>query len=658
MPLLLFGLSVLAYGVLLPQMGFYWDDWPWVWLHHIQGKAGMLAIDREFRPLSGVTLWFFSLIAGERPLLWQTINFLLRWLSGVACFLALSTLFPCRKVQAAWAATLLLLYPAYTHQFVAVNSSRHLLPFLWFFLSLWLMVRSVRSAEFSRRNTVAALALQGVGMLTTEYFYGLELARPLFLWFALGEVPSPRERLKNTLLRSLPFSGLFFAVVLWRYLVTRSPGYSNYPLNWFEETPTAASSFLTVFQEWAHQLYVSLILGWVKIAAIPQLATFGTLKTVAYWLVVGSAGAWTALLLPRLSQEEKAPPSPGMIPLGVVITALGGLPFLAAGLTIEISFPASRLTLPMALGTSLLLVGLVERIPIPGWGKLSLIAVICGFAVGAHFQNAVLFRRDWSYQRSFFEQLRWRAPQIQPGTLLLSNVILETHSSDNSLTAALNWLYFERFEGEKLPLMFFYVRTRQAAYFPDAAPSTVVERRYGRFLFRGSTDRALVVFYKPPACLRLVHPEFDRRNPTLSRDIRQVAHLSNLSLVGKHIGQGELDFPLSLRETDESWCYFYQKADLARQLGDWKEVISWWERSAEKNLLPRVADERIPFIQAYAFTGDWAKALELTQDATELDSDLTPLLCRVWNDLRQKTPSSVEQQEAFQKAKQKLGCDG
>jgi hypothetical protein len=53
-----------------------------------------------------------------------------------------------------------------------------------------------------------------------------------------------------------------------------------------------------------------------------------------------------------------------------------------------------------------------------------------------------------------------------------------------------------------------------------------------------------------------------------------------------------------------SWCYYYEKADLARQRGDWEEVLSLGAQALEKGFAPQDKIEWLPFLQAYAVAGD------------------------------------------------------
>ena len=82
-PLALLLLCILTYGLLIFRMGFYWDDWTWIWISHLEGARGLLEIDRLYRPLAGVILWAGSVLAGKSPLAWQGLNLVFRWLTGL-----------------------------------------------------------------------------------------------------------------------------------------------------------------------------------------------------------------------------------------------------------------------------------------------------------------------------------------------------------------------------------------------------------------------------------------------------------------------------------------------------------------------------------------------------------------------------------------------
>jgi len=57
-------------------------------------------------------------------------------------------------------------------------------------------------------------------------------------------------------------------------------------------------------------------------------------------------------------------------------------------------------------------------------------------------------------------------------------------------------------------------------------------------------------------------------------------------------------------EPPHSWCYYYEKADLARQLNDWQEVKRLGAEAKNRGYYPDDSIEWLPFMEAEAFIGD------------------------------------------------------
>lgn len=87
-----------------------------------------------------------------------------------------------------------------------------------------------------------------------------------------------------------------------------------------------------------------------------------------------------------------------------------------------------------------------------------------------------------------------------------------------------------------------------------------------------------------------------------------------------------------------SWCYFYQKAALARQLKNWEQVAEWGDRAAEQGFEPtRSASntplEWIPFIEGYARVGRWEEAQAISETIYQKDKRMAARLCTLWSSL-------------------------
>ncbi len=218
-------LCALSFGSLIFSLGLYWDDWPSLWFLHFFGPRVFPLAFAADRPVQG---WLFVLttsLVGESLLAWQIFGILTRWLSGLALGWMLVSVWPQRKPQVLWVTVLFLLYPGFMQQYIPITYGHQFLILSLFFFSMGLMVWSVRKPELYWLLTFASLLSALLTMFALEYFYGLELLRPVFLWLALGNVGqvvgqaaslTARQRLWLTLRRWLPYFILDAFFLAWR----------------------------------------------------------------------------------------------------------------------------------------------------------------------------------------------------------------------------------------------------------------------------------------------------------------------------------------------------------------------------------------------------------------------------------------------------------
>ena len=290
-PIILLLVCLLAYGIFLPGMGFYWDDWPWIWRAHVFGDGALLQIDAAFRPMAGVVLWLGSKIAGENPLGWQLFNLLIRWLGGVSLWWALQQIWPDRKTAGFWGAALFLVYPGFSQQFVSINSSRHIFPLIPFTLSLGFTARACYKEGEKWTSTGAAVALSALTMLTTEYYYGLEIVREVLLWMLIlpGD-NGKRAKLGAWLITWTPYLVLLVSIFSWRYVVSQQINYQARLVGRLARSPLI--TILNLIKTSLSDLGETSIGVLIDLFRFPQPGVFGSRKTLLFWgLVVLSAGS-------------------------------------------------------------------------------------------------------------------------------------------------------------------------------------------------------------------------------------------------------------------------------------------------------------------------------------------------------------------------------
>ncbi|HXD12376.1 MAG TPA: hypothetical protein VN653_20060, partial [Anaerolineales bacterium] len=82
-PAALFIAAVFAYGLLIPQLGFYWDDLPISWIRYELGSQALTQYFSNNRPVWGWLYQITTYILPQVPIYWQAFALIWRWLGAV-----------------------------------------------------------------------------------------------------------------------------------------------------------------------------------------------------------------------------------------------------------------------------------------------------------------------------------------------------------------------------------------------------------------------------------------------------------------------------------------------------------------------------------------------------------------------------------------------
>jgi hypothetical protein len=628
-PLVFAVLTVLGYGLLLGTAGFHWDDWGVAWAAKFLGPAQFIPSFSGFRPLLGPIFFITTSLIPPVPLYWQILALVIRFLISLSTWWAIKSIWPQRPGWALMLGLFMLVYPGYSQHWVALTHiNQELIPLISYLLSFGVSARAIRRESIPL--TALALLLQFWGLFPTEYFFGLELLRPVFIWSMLDEQHS-LTRLRRTLGLWLPYMLLWLADAAWLFTLYRSDAYISYGIDTGSRLDLPGM-ILALGEAVLKAGFIAwgqiLVLAGSTLTSPTSLLTFA-LILITFVLMLSFL--WVAV--PR----EEASQSLAILAIlaGMAGIVLGRVPSLVAGLPLTLQTVFDRFTISMALGASLLAAGLIElllgRSPRLKWAVTGLLVAL---AVGQQFFNANLFRRDWSRQQEIYWQMAWRMPAIEPGTLLLTreipNMPLET---DLSFTSPINWMYAPSYAGGDLPYALLYTEARLGGgALADLKPHMDVDLPFRTVWFHGSTDEALVLFFPEGGCMRVMDPGHGDAI-TYEKESAFLTQAIPLSDPGRILLRQQAQIPPFVDEPEHTWCTFYEKAELARQAGDWDVIIDLERAAQEQGLKPEDAFEWLPFIEARARTGDLERAAELTRLSLTQSARLRKGLCALWERL-------------------------
>ncbi len=665
-PIALLGFTLLAYAPLISTLGFYWDDWPLIWFGHLLGTEGYLEVLAGDRPfLAGVYL-FSTSILGESPMQWQIFAIVTRWGVSLACWWALSKLWKNFPAQVFWIAALFAVYPGFKQQPISVIYSNGYLLLIAFFLSFGLTVLALQDKRRFWLYTSLALIFDLICSFSTEYYFGLNLVRFLIIYFLVE--PDSRsfwDRIRKMGINWLPYFASMAAFLIWRVIVFGFPTYEPQTLTNISANSTSALGNL-LFRFFSDPFTAGLI-AWFRTFRFPAIEDFQILSKVVFWIVALAGivfSLFVLLIFPRLkginssennpvnekSFQKQAP----WIALSALI--LPGIPYWITNLPIELQFPWDRFTLAFMFGSAMILVWLLDWIIRKPVQKQVILALFLAFAMASHVENANTYRREWQTQKDFFWQLTWRAPQLQEGTTILTFGMPMDYYSDNSLTAPLNWIYQPDNHSTRMPYFLAFTDVRIGASIPDLKKDLPIYQRYRNAYFEGNTSDMVVVYYSPPSCLRVLDPAQKKISPYLPDELSKVMFLSDLSRITADQSPEVPPEQIFGVQPDPGWCYYFQKADLARQSGDWDTIVAMGDQARADNFEPADPTEYFIFIEGYAHTGNWERVNKLAENAMKLNRNVNPQLCNLVAILMKALPANEQNLAGIENLQKKYQC--
>jgi len=661
LPVAFLALCFISYGLLIPWLGFYWDDWPYLWFSHVLGPQGLVNALAKDRPFLAVIYMTTTSILGASPIAWQIFAILCRWVSVLVLWWTLRKIWPNANRQTTLVSLLFAVYPGFGQHWISVIYSQAYLLLAASIASLGLMIWAIRSPRGFWPLTIVSLLASLFSLLSTEYFFGLEMLRPLFIWFVLSEQGERwRTRARRTLLYWLPYIVELAGFWVWRTFFFESNLYTVQVIDQFKTNP------VDLIFKFVQSILTNSLMGgwksWGQTFEVPHALEFQVFGTQLYWLVTLIGLALTLFYLLKLDFTSFSPQAEDATVHGVEIWAwqavaagvsgllIASMPFWAAGLEFGMDFPWDRFMMSTMIGSCLALTGITELLIRTTRQKLVVAGILISMAIGLHFQTANGFRRDWNNVQSFFWQLSWRMPNLKPGTMILTHELPFKYYSDNSLSAPLNWMYDPDNHSTQMAYILNYatVRNRTSA-FPEASPNLPTEQDYRALKFKGNTSDVVVISYALPGCLRVLDPVYTNEVSLPDQPYwnRVSLSLTNFDRIIADESQA-IDPPTSLfgPEPAHTWCYYFQKAELARQQGDWQKVAALGKEAFDQHLepvSPATWSEILPFVEGFARTGDWEEAASLTRSSKAVQFQAG--LCQVWKRLEKDLNPPKESRE-------------
>ena len=629
-PLALFLIGAVSYEYALTSMGYYWADWEIVMFTKLNPalQFGYYAGDRPFP-------WVYHLVyslVGSRPIGWHIVTLFIRWAGTLFFVNAIILIWPRYKKYFLWFGALLIVYPGFLQQLQSATKARHVMTLLLFALSLYLMALAVKHPKWKRIFYPLSWIATFTHLFTTEYFSGLELIRPLLLWILMANEGNRNlQTLRRVVVTSMPYL-IVTAFFFWaRFLYLPSIFETT---NRLREISTTVSGFQDTSLNALLGLFNIVLLDFLHVTfqvwtdTVVGLSDF-TFQRRAAWFAFG-LGVVLASVFSYFHEtgEEDVPNGSSLLSVfivGLFSFVLGTLPIWAIGRSLSMGNWSDRFSLAPMIGATMVVTALVIWLVRLDRQKIVL-ALLLVFSIATQAWSANTYRQDWDTQLDYYWQLYWRAPALQTNTAIFSfeqPSPFVTPWSDAGF--AINVLY--HYESTDGSLPYWFVNPESDTYFQA---DNRFKNPVRNLVFDGNTSDAIAVLHQTSnSCLRILD-EVYLYDPLLHEGHDKLIPISNLSRIIPDPAPVLPNSDIFGPEPEHTWCYFFQKADLARQIQDWDQILGLYADAQQMGFSPKYGAEYIPFIEAYAQTGNWATAYDLTIAAQKLTSQHKRIMCANW----------------------------
>ncbi len=655
--LLLAGLS--AYGIIFTRPGFFWDDWTFVYFYKLKESAALSLHYLPSRPFTGWLYFVLFTFTKMTPIAWEFAALIIRWLGILFIYFTLNAIWPTRVWQNKWVGVLMFVFPGFLSQPASVGYSQHFSTFLLFACSLFLTVLAIKQQKLFWFWMPLSVVLGVAQMFITEFFVALEIIRVPIIWFAIQSQQQKKNALLRTFLYWLPFA-LGLGVFFWERFIFLPPIILSEP-NSVELIKTILRSPISGLSKLIGMAYTDighlLISVWAGTFAFDKFNLTSS-RLVRIFLLLGIVEAvLVGLHIRRSSRDENATEQRTlgqMLILGSVALLAGAIPVWAIDMHIAGGKWSDRFTLGPMLGAVILVIYLLDWLFRTRNQKQWLLIILLASSIALQVTNTNQYRMDWVIQQNLYWQLSWRIPNLKPGTAIIGSGTFTEKSSLYDGGYIVNLLFSSQFGANAQYDYFDIWHAPPSGYLPNVS----LDDRMQGSRFSGNTSQAIGMYFNGSStneCMRILDPIYTG-DPRFIAKVNKIIPISNPNEITVGDGSRVPDPAIFGKEPLHSWCYYFEKADLARQMKDWKTVLLLGAEAESKNFAPTSGGEYLPFIEAYAQTGQWSKANDLSMAAQKITPGLEPALCNNWQNYQQIS-GGIDRDTYLAKAKAEFCSD-
>jgi hypothetical protein len=639
--LVLMLVAALTYLPLINQLGYTHDDWYLMASARAEGPGVFREIFSVDRPLRALVMIPAYKLFGEHVLYYNLSAVVFRLLGALALLWILRMLWSRERIATLLMALLFLVYPGFLSQTNGIDYQSHIVGLAAALCSVALTLQT-QFTENRLSKSILHLFSILLGLLylgQMEWYIGIEFFRWACVFVYISRsADTLLQKISQTIQRAYPALAIPLVFLTWRILFFEGErGATDIGVQ-FENVKLYP---LQTLYHWGVQVLQDLFDVFFSAWVIPLSQLTGYIQTWGFLVAIITAALIIFFIRKAANAEPSQPDNYREAILLGLLTAIAGLIPIAM-VNREVSFPAySRYSLIASIGVAIFISALLMNIK----AKLlrnSILTTLLIIALLVQHANTIKQVRETSATNTFWWQVAWRAPQFEKDTTLIANypVVIE---EDYFVWGPASLIYYPEKQNPKniQPGLFAAVLNAESITKIQTRERQEYDNR--KHIITYKNYRNFVLLNQPSinSCVHVIDGHFPEYSRGDSQSIQAIGPYSEI----EHVLADETPHtpPVIVfgLEPAHGWCYYYQKADLARQQGNWNKVLEIGQQAFDQGLSPNDPIEWMPFLQAYAQTGNIDRLKELAPTISA-DPFIAQQVCRILGSAFGTTPQVFE----------------
>lgn len=609
---LLFFIAGLAYLPHIDSFGYYRDDWYLMYSANALGGDVFQSIYASDRPARSLVMSAVYSLFGITPLYYNISAFVMRVLGALSFLWTLRMIWGRSRTAMLFASILFLIYPGFLSMPNSIDYQSQQIALFFAHLSIAFSVRAVLTERRAARYAlwISSILLTWFYLSLVEYFLGLEVFRLAILGVLAGRQAgnSVQRWIKGIFIRWLPVVAGPVGFVIWRFFIFESERKATdfgAQIRYFIENPLRVGSYWML--DLLGDTFESLVLSW----GLPLANFLGMhlrLREILFASVLGMLSILVVIFIISIEKnsalEEDTRWEMGAFWVGLIGVVAGFIPVILSNRNADF-YNLTRYMLASSSGAAIVLAVFVHQLRSQKLQHIILCLVI-GVSILTHYLNGLQWEQASKGMRDFWWQVYWRAPQIEPGTTLVVNYSHTGIEEDYFVWGPANFIYYpESVDPHAVhPSLGALLLNKDSLIELQTRSDRVSIYRRSIFTY---IDYDNILILTQPSLDSCVHT-VDGSNPVVSEfdqyDIWLSASASNIKLIRTEQPVPLPDEVVFGLEPDHGWCYYYQKASLAYQQGDWAAVVEQGNKARRSRLSASDPVEWVPFLHAAIMLAD------------------------------------------------------